>query len=240
LHGASEEHLRPAKTFLSRPAQGYQISQFDQPLATSGTLYFLPRARHSSTRASCGSPRGGCRQIDSRSLCESDGRRSHRSGVPLIEIVGGPDLRSPAGSAARTVLTLKQLLEYIGISDCDMERAAWRGRRQCLVRRAGETAFQTRVPRSRNINSFAFVEKALTVERDRQIALVESGGSVTQQTMLYDFRARTRCGRSARRKKVTTIALPGPDLPPLVPFDAEFSRENQARASAAELPAQKT
>jgi len=77
--------------------------------------------------------------------------------------------------------------EYARISDCDMEKGSLRVDANVSVRRVGETALNTRTE-VKNINSFAFVEKALTVERDRQIALVESGGSVTQQTMLYDSR----------------------------------------------------
>src|SRR5207247_10456376 len=105
-------------------------------------------------------------------------------GGPLIEVVGGPDLRSPAEARAY-LQTLKQLLEYIGISDCDMEKGSLRVDANVSVRRAGETALNTRTE-VKNINSFAFVEKALTVERDRQIALVESGGTAKPQTLLYD------------------------------------------------------
>src|SRR5204862_6859705 len=165
--------------------KGYQISQFDQPLATNGTLSFLAPERGIVTAT-----------IVRLHLEEDAGKSIHdrfpkatavdlnRSGVPLIEIVGGPALRSPPEARAY-LQTLKQLLEYIGISDCDMEKGSLRVDANVSVRRAGETALNTRTE-VKNINSFAFVEKALSVERDRQIGLNETGGAVTQQTMLYD------------------------------------------------------
>src|SRR5262249_25010358 len=170
--------------------KGYQISQFDQPLATQGSLSFISPER------------GPVPATIVRLHLEEDAGKSihdrfpkatavdlNRSGVPLIEIVSGPDLRSPAEARAY-LQTLKQLLEYIGISDCDMEKGSLRVDANVSIRRAGDTALNTRTE-VKNVNAFSFVEKALSVERDRQIALVESGGSVTQQTMLYDSKENT-------------------------------------------------
>ena len=215
--------------------KGYQISQFDQPLATNGTLSFLSSERGIVTAT-----------IVRLHIEEDAGKSIHdrfpkatavdlnRSGVPLIEIVGGPDLRSPAEARAY-LLTLKQLLEYIGISDCDMEKGSLRVDANVSVRRAGETALNTRTE-VKNINSFAFVEKALTVERDRQIALVESGGTVTQQTMLYDSKENSVRPQRSKEESHDYRYFPEPDLPPLV-LTAEFVAEQQSELP--ELPGAK-
>src|SRR5207245_349266 len=108
----------------------------------------------------------------------------NRCGVPLIEIVTGPDFRSPQEARAY-LLTLKQVLEYAGASDCDMEKGSLRVDANVSVRRAGETALGTKVE-VKNINSFAYVEKALTGERDRQIALLKAGANWVRTEVLAD------------------------------------------------------
>jgi len=215
--------------------KGYQISQFDQPLATNGTLSFLS------------SERGVVNATIVRLHIEEDAGKSihdrfpkatavdlNRSGVPLIEIVGGPDLRSPAEARAY-LQTLKQLLEYIGISDCDMEKGSLRVDANVSVRRTGETALNTRTE-VKNINSFAFVEKALTVERDRQIALIESGGTVTQQTMLYDSKENSVRPQRLKEESHDYRYFPDPDLPPLI-LTPGFVAEQQSELP--ELPGAK-
>src|SRR5438045_9750190 len=134
--------------------KGYQISQHDQPLATNGTLSFLSPERGAVTAT-----------IVPLHLEEDAGKSIHdrfpkatavdlnRSGVPLIEIVGGPDLRSPAEARAY-LQTLKQLLEYIGISDCDMEKGSLRVDANVSVRRGGETERRAR-QEVKKINHFA-------------------------------------------------------------------------------------
>jgi len=215
--------------------KGYQISQFDQPLATNGTLSFISTER--------GIVNAGVVRLH---LEEDAGKSIHdrfpkatavdlnRSGVPLIEIVGGPDLRSPVEARAY-LLTLKQLLEYIGISDCDMEKGSLRVDANVSVRRLGETALNTRTE-VKNINSFAFVEKALTVERDRQIAVIESGGTVMQQTMLYDSKENAVRPQRSKEESHDYRYFPEPDLPPLV-LTPEFVAEQQSELP--ELPAAK-
>ena len=215
--------------------KGYQISQFDQPLATDGTLSFLSPERGLVTAT-----------IVRLHIEEDAGKSIHdrfpkatavdlnRSGVPLIEIVGGPDLRSPAEARAY-LQTLKQLLEYVDISDCDMEKGSLRVDANVSVRRAGDPALGTRTE-VKNINSFAFVEKALGVERDRQVALVESGGSVTQQTMLYDSRENSVRPQRSKEESHDYRYFPEPDLPPLV-LTPEFVAEQQS--ALPELPSSK-
>ncbi|OLC09908.1 MAG: glutaminyl-tRNA synthase (glutamine-hydrolyzing) subunit B [Gemmatimonadetes bacterium 13_1_40CM_66_11] len=215
--------------------KGYQISQFDQPLATNGTLSF-----HSSERGvvNAGVVRLHIEEDAGKSIHDRFPKATavdlNRSGVPLIEIVGGPDLRSPAEARAY-LQTLKQLLEYIGISDCDMEKGSLRVDANVSVRRAGETALSTRTE-VKNINSFAFVEKALTVERDRQIALIEAGGTVTQQTMLYDSKENSVRPQRSKEESHDYRYFPDPDLPPLV-LTPEFVAEQQSELP--ELPGAK-
>jgi aspartyl-tRNA(Asn)/glutamyl-tRNA(Gln) amidotransferase subunit B len=215
--------------------KGYQISQFDQPLATSGTLSFLSPERGI---VNAGVVRLHIEEDAGKSIhdrfAKATGVDLNRSGVPLIEIVGGPDLRSPAEARAY-LQTLKQLLEYVDISDCDMEKGSLRVDANVSVRRAGDTTLGTRTE-VKNINSFAFVEKALSVERDRQIALVESGGSVTQQTMLYDSRENSVRSQRSKEESHDYRYFPEPDLPPLV-LTPEFVAEQQS--ALPELPAAK-
>src|SRR5216117_1582832 len=215
--------------------KGYQISQFDQPLATNGTLTFVSPDRGivDATIVRLHIEEDAGKSIHDR-FAKGTAVDLNRAGVPLIEIVGGPDLRSPAEARAY-LLTLKQLLEYLGISDCDMEKGSLRVDANVSVRRAGEASLNTRTE-VKNINSFAFVEKALTVERDRQIALVESGGSVTQQTMLYDSRESTVRPQRSKEESHDYRYFPEPDLPPLV-LRPEFVAEEQSELP--ELPGAK-
>jgi aspartyl-tRNA(Asn)/glutamyl-tRNA(Gln) amidotransferase subunit B len=151
--------------------------------------------------------------------------------VPLAEIVSEPDLRSPA--EARAYLTaLKQILVYTGVSDCSMEKGHLRVDANISVRRAGETRLGTKTE-VKNVNSFANVERALTAERDRQIAVLEGGGKVDQVTML--FNAVTGQIRPMRSKEESHDYryFPDPDLPPLV---VEASWVEAQRASLPELP----
>ncbi len=215
--------------------KGYQISQFEQPLSTGGTLSYLSPDRGVAAAT-----------IGRLHLEEDAGRSLHdrfpgktavdlnRCGVPLIEIVTGPDFRSPQEARAY-LLTLKQVLEYVGVSDCDMEKGSLRVDANVSVRPMGTTALGTKTE-VKNINSFAYVEKALGVERDRQIALIEGGGAVVQQTMLYD--SKTNTVRPQRRKEESHDYryFPDPDLPPVI-LSAEFIAEQQA--ALPELPVRK-
>ena len=215
--------------------KGYQISQHDQPLATSGTLSFISPERGA---VSAGIIRLHVEEDAGKSIHDRFPKATavdlNRSGVPLIEIVSAPDLRSPAEARAY-LLTLKQQLEYLGISDCDMEKGSLRVDANVSVRRAGATELNTRTE-VKNINSFAFVEKALTVERDRQIAVVESGGAVLQQTMLYDSKENTVRPQRTKEESHDYRYFPEPDLPPLV-LTPEFVAEQQS--DLPELPSAK-
>jgi aspartyl-tRNA(Asn)/glutamyl-tRNA(Gln) amidotransferase subunit B len=215
--------------------KGYQISQFEQPLATEGSLSYLAPERGLATAT-----------IQRLHVEEDAGKSLHdrfpkqtaidlnRCGVPLIEIVTGPDFRSPQEARAY-LLTLKQVLEYAGVSDCDMEKGSLRVDANVSVRRAGDTALGTKTE-VKNINSFAYVEKALTVERDRQIAVLEGGGAIQQQTLLYDSKTNGVRAQRSKEESHDYRYFPDPDLPPLV-LTAEFVAEQQTLLP--ELPAKK-
>jgi len=215
--------------------KGYQISQFDQPLATNGMLSFLSSERGivNATIVRLHIEEDAGKSIHDR-FAKATAVDLNRSGVPLIEIVSGPDLRSPAEARAYLQM-LKQLLEYIGISDCDMEKGSLRVDANLSIRRAGETVLNTRTE-VKNINAFSFVEKALSVERDRQVALVESGGTVTQQTMLYDSKESTVRPQRSKEESHDYRYFPEPDLPPLI-LTPEFVAEQQSELP--ELPGAK-
>src|SRR5438046_6420033 len=215
--------------------KGYQISQFENPLATDGSLSYLSPDRGIATAT-----------IVRLHVEEDAGKSLHdrfpkvtavdlnRCGVPLIEIVTGPDFRSPQEARAY-LLTLKQVLEYAGISDCDMEKGSLRVDANVSVRRVGEAVLGTKTE-VKNINSFAYVEKALTVERDRQITGLEAGGKVEQQTLLYDSKTNGVRPQRAKEESHDYRYFPDPDLPPLV-LNEEFIAEQQALLP--ELPAKK-
>ena len=215
--------------------KGYQISQFEQPLATDGSLTYLSPDRGIATA-----------RIHRLHVEEDAGKSLHdrfpkqtaidlnRCGVPLIEVVTEPDFRSP--QEARAYLhAIKQVLEYAGISDCDMEKGSLRVDANVSVRRAGDPTLGTKTE-VKNINSFAYVEKALTVERDRQIAVLTGGGTIEQQTLLYDSKTNSVRPQRSKEESHDYRYFPDPDLPPLV-LTEEFIAEQQTLLP--ELPAKK-
>ncbi|MBI1966807.1 MAG: Asp-tRNA(Asn)/Glu-tRNA(Gln) amidotransferase subunit GatB [Gemmatimonadetes bacterium] len=215
--------------------KGYQISQFEQPLATGGSVSYLSpdRGMVDATVVRLHVEEDAGKSLHDR-FPKGTALDLNRTGVPLIEIVTGPDFRSP--QEARAYLqTLKQVLEYIGVSDCDMEKGSLRVDANVSVRRKGETALGTK-SEVKNINSFAYVEKALGLERDRQIALLESGGLVVQQTMLYDSKENAVRPQRSKEESHDYRYFPEPDLPPLV-LGPEWIAEQQALLP--ELPAAK-
>jgi aspartyl-tRNA(Asn)/glutamyl-tRNA(Gln) amidotransferase subunit B len=190
--------------------KGYQISQFDRPLATGGRLVGIGITRvHMEEDAgkSIHDRYTGVTAID-----------LNRAGVPLIEIVSEPDIRS-AAEARRYLQTLKQVLEYIDVSDVDMEKGSLRVDANVSARRVGESKFGTKTE-VKNMNTFSGVEKALEAEFERQVASLERGGRVVQQTMLWDgAKGEVRPARS-KEESHDYRYFPEPDLPPLVLSDA--------------------
>ena len=217
--------------------KGYQISQFEEPLATGGALAFVSAERGPVTV-----------RIKRLHLEEDAGKSFHgrvpgktavdfnRSGVPLVEIVSEPDLRSPA--EARAYLTvLKQLLGtgYLAVSNGNMEEGSLRVDANLSIRPAGSAELRTRTE-VKNMNSFSGVERALTAERERQIVATEGGERIAQRTMTFD--AVSGEVRPMRSKEETHDYryFPEPDIPPLVLSEAWLAKEKQALP---ELPAAK-
>jgi aspartyl-tRNA(Asn)/glutamyl-tRNA(Gln) amidotransferase subunit B len=195
--------------------KGYQISQFDQPLATGGAVAFESPERG---RMTVGITRLHVEEDAGKLLHDRfPGKTAvdlNRAGVPLAEIVSEPDMRSPAEAKAY-LTTLRQLLVYVGASECSMEKGSLRVDANISVRRPGETKLGTKCE-VKNLNSFANVERALHAERARQVGLLEAGGRVTQMTLL--FNAGTGQVKPLRSKEESHDYryFPDPDLPPLV------------------------
>ena len=215
--------------------KGYQISQHVEPLSTGGRLEIESPDRGPLT---VGITRIHVEEDAAKSFHDKvPGMTAvdfNRSGVPLIEIVGEPDLRSPA--EARAYLTaLKQVLVYLEVSDCSMEEGSLRVDANVSVRPTGSAEFRTRCE-IKNLNSFANVERALTFERDRHIAVYEAGGTIEQRTMTFDAaKGEVRPTRS-KEESHDYRYFPEPDLPPLVLEEEWLARE---RAALPELPAAK-
>jgi aspartyl-tRNA(Asn)/glutamyl-tRNA(Gln) amidotransferase subunit B len=195
--------------------KGYQISQFDQPLATGGRVAFESPERG---RVEVG--------ITRLHLEEDAGKLIHdrfpgktavdlnRAGTPLAEIVSEPDMRSPAEARAYLVI-VRQILVYAGVSDCSMEQGSLRVDANISVRRPGESRLGTKTE-VKNLNSFANVERALEAERVRQIALLESGGRVSQVTLLFNAASGQVKPLRSKEESHDYRYFPDPDLPPLV------------------------
>ena len=216
--------------------KGYQISQYDRPLATSGCLTIGALADGSPINVG----------ITRLHLEEDAGKSIHdrysgvtaidlnRSGVPLIEIVSEPDMRS-TDEAAAYLHELKQILEYVDVSDVNMEEGSLRVDANISTRLRGETRLGTKTE-VKNMNSFSAVEQALRAEFERQCAVLDAGGRVEQQTMLWDgARGQVRPSRSKEGSQDYRY-FPEPDLPPLI-----LSREwiEEVKQSLPELPSAK-
>jgi aspartyl-tRNA(Asn)/glutamyl-tRNA(Gln) amidotransferase subunit B len=196
--------------------KGYQISQYDRPLATGGSLTIGALADGSPINVG----------ITRLHLEEDAGKSIHdrypgytaidlnRAGVPLIEIVSEPDMRS-TDEAAAYLHELRQILEYIDVSDVNMEEGSLRVDANISARLRGETKLGTKTE-VKNMNSFSAVEQALRAEFDRQCALLEAGERVEQQTMLWDgTRGQVRPSRTKEGSQDYRY-FPEPDLPPLI------------------------
>jgi aspartyl-tRNA(Asn)/glutamyl-tRNA(Gln) amidotransferase subunit B len=213
--------------------KGYQISQFEEPLATGGGLAFVSPDRGPVTATIV---RLHVEEDAGKSLHDRVPKATavdlNRSGVPLAEIVTGPDFRSPQEARAY-LLALKEILQYADVSDCDLEKGSLRVDANVSVRRVGATDLGTKTE-VKNINSFAFVEKALGLERDRQIATLEAGGTILHQTMLLDVKANTVRPQRSKEESKDYRYFPEPDLPPLVVPEQWLDEE---RTALPELPA---
>ena len=196
--------------------KGYQISQYELPLATAGALEFTAAGAARRVRIT----RVHMEEDAGKSLHEGfpDSEQKtyldfNRSGTPLIEIVTEPDLRS-AGDAADAFRRLREMLIALGVNDGNMEEGSLRCDANVSVRPQGATALGTKTE-VKNINSFRYLEKALEYEIARQIAVVERGGRIVQETRLWDASTRETFSMRSKEDAHDYRYFPEPDLPPV-------------------------
>jgi aspartyl-tRNA(Asn)/glutamyl-tRNA(Gln) amidotransferase subunit B len=214
--------------------KGYQISQYDRPLAQHGFIEISVNG----TKKKIGVQRIHMEEDAGKSLHEGfpDSSRNtyldfNRSGVPLIEIVSEPDIRSSA-EANDYLRRLKEILEYLDVNDGNMEEGSLRCDANVSVRKTGEQKLGTRTE-LKNINSFRFVQKAIDFEIDRQIELIESGGRVVQETRLWNADEDRTVSMRSKEEAHDYRYFPEPDLPLLV-LDREAI--NSVERTMPELP----
>ncbi len=214
--------------------KGYQISQYDEPLAEYGWIDIevgdAPK-RIGITRVHLEEDAGKSLHEGFPDSSEKTYIDLNRSGVPLIEIVSDPDLRSPE-EAYDYLTRLKTLMLYLEVSDCNMEEGSLRVDANVSVRRKGATEFGTKTE-VKNLNSFRFLQKALAYEVERQIEVLESGGRIFQETRLFDSREQRTYGMRSKEFAHDYRYFPEPDLLPLVVTE---NWKNEIRESLPELP----
>ncbi|NOX36821.1 MAG: Asp-tRNA(Asn)/Glu-tRNA(Gln) amidotransferase subunit GatB [Calditrichaeota bacterium] len=214
--------------------KGYQISQYELPLCSDG---YVDIELEDGTRKRIGIIRIHLEEDAGKSIHDPvlAGEDTlvdlNRCGVPLIEIVSAPDLRSPQEAYAYLV-RLKQLVTYLGICDGNMEEGSLRCDANVSVRPVGSTEFGVKTE-VKNMNSFRNVERALTFEINRQIQLLESGGEVVQETLLWDAHAGEARPMRSKEEAHDYRYFPEPDLVPMV---IEESWVQKIRESLPELP----
>jgi len=212
--------------------KGYQISQMELPIVEEGKLEIELK---DGTKKIIGVTRAHLEEDAGKSLHEDyqgmTGIDLNRAGTPLLEIVSEPDMRS-AEEAVAYMRKIHSLVQYIGICDGNMAEGSFRCDANVSVRPKGQEEYGTRAE-LKNINSFKFVEKAINIEVERQIDLIEDGGSVVQETRLYDAdKNETRSMRSKEEANDYRY-FPDPDLLPVVLDDAYL---DAIKATLPELP----
>jgi aspartyl-tRNA(Asn)/glutamyl-tRNA(Gln) amidotransferase subunit B len=216
--------------------KGYQISQYEHPVVSRGSLNVL---LDDGTAKTIGVTRAHLEEDAGKSLHEglanASGIDLNRAGTPLLEIVSEPDMRS-AKEAVAYMKKIHTLVRYLEICDGNMQEGSFRCDANVSVRPRGQEKFGTRAE-IKNLNSFRFVEKAIQYEVARQVELIESGGKVVQETRLYDSdKDETRSMRSKEEANDYRY-FPDPDLLP-VEIDDGFIAT--VRATLPELPDEKT
>ena len=217
--------------------KGYQISQFDEPFSDHGHLD-ITIAEATETEPAI-MKRARILRIH---MEEDAGKNIHdqgsssivdlnRAGVPLVEIVGEPDLSSPQ-EAAEYLRTVREILLFLGINDGNLEEGSFRCDANVSIKPAGAPKLGTRVE-LKNINSFKFVEKAIATEVERQKELLEGGGRVVQETRGWDASTGTTYSLRSKETAQDYRYFPEPDLPPVVLDEVFVAR---ARAELPELP----
>ena len=206
--------------------KGYQISQFDKPIAEHGWIE-VPTADGSIKRI--GITRLHMEEDAGKSLHEGfadSATRTYldlnRCGTPLIEIVSEPDIRTP-DEAFEYLTRLKEILLYTGVSDCNLEEGSLRCDANVSVRPRGQEKFGTKAE-VKNVNSFRYIRAALEYEIERQIEVIESGGRVVQETRLWNAGEGRTYPMRSKEQAHDYRYFPEPDLPPLI-VSAEFQEK---------------
>lgn len=187
--------------------KNYQISQYDKPTTMNGYIMLPSGKKIGITRAHI--------EEDAGKLIHSNGDESlvdyNRTGIPLIEIVSEPDLKTPEESY-EYLNTLKQTIKYLGVSDCNMEEGSLRCDANISIMPKGSKVFGTKAE-IKNLNSFKAVQKSLQFEIERQIELVEDGGKVIQETRLWDDKKEITVSMRSKEEAHDYRYFPEPDLP---------------------------
>ncbi len=215
--------------------KGYQISQFEIPVVQGGSLSFVVEKDGKAEMKTVNLTRAHLEEDAGKSLHEDyhgmTGIDLNRAGTPLLEIVTEPEMRS-AAEAVAYAKALHSLVMWLGICDGNMQEGSFRCDANVSVRPVGQKEFGTRCE-IKNLNSFRFLEEAINYEVRRQIELIEDGGSVVQETRLYDpDKKETRSMRS-KEDAMDYRYFPDPDLPPLMIAQEWIDR---VKASLPELP----
>ncbi len=216
--------------------KGYQISQYEHPIITNGELQIMSE---DGTCKTIGITRAHLEEDAGKSVhSEFDGMSGidlNRAGIPLIEIVSEPDMNS-AAEAGAYMRKIHSIVRYLDICDGNMQEGSFRCDANVSVRPAGSEKLGQRAE-VKNVNSFRFVERAIAYEIERQIEILEEGGTVRQETRLFNVdTGRTHAMRS-KEESHDYQYFPDPDLLPVV-IDEHQIRE--VRATLPELPAEKS
>jgi aspartyl-tRNA(Asn)/glutamyl-tRNA(Gln) amidotransferase subunit B len=197
--------------------KGYQISQYDKPLAEHGFIEIKiggAKKKIGITRVHMEEDAGKSLHEGFADAAEKTAIDLNRTGVPLIEIVSEPDIASPE-EAHEYLTLLKEIILYTGVSDCNMEEGSLRCDANISVRPRGQKEFGTKTE-IKNVNSFRFIREALEYETERQIDVIESGGRITQETRLYNSHEGKTYGMRSKEQAHDYRYFPEPDLLPLV------------------------
>lgn len=235
---APESQFHRKNYFYPDLSKAYQISQYDEPICLGGRVEVLTadggfavgitRAHLEEDAAKLVHVGGDGR----RAGAESSGVDFNRGGTPLLEIVTEPDLRTSAQAGA-FLRQLRATLRRLGVSDCNMEEGSMRADANVSVRPVGSTELGTKTE-LKNMNSFRFLERGIEAEIARQVAILEDGGRLVQETLHYDPETNEIHSLRSKEEAHDYRYLPEPDLVPIVPDRAWVE---ELRASLPELPA---
>ena len=239
LNCTVHDHSRFARKNYFYPdlPKGYQISQYELPLATGGWV----EIEHDGKTKHVGITRLHLEEDAGKSLHDGFPHSNektyvdfNRCGTPLSEIVSEPDMRSP-DEAYAYLTTLRQILLYTGVSDCNMEEGSLRCDANVSVRPRGANEFGTKVE-VKNLNSFRYLAKALEFEIERHVGILESGGRISQETRLWNQAAGRTDPMRSKEKAHDYRYFPEPDL---LPVHVGDQWRESVRSSLPELPAAK-